>query len=68
MDLSQRFYDFLKTENMIAPGERVLMALSGGKDSVCLAHLLVKFREKHSFSLAACHIHHGIRGEEADRD
>lgn len=68
MDLTQRFYDFLKAENMIAPGERVLVALSGGKDSVCLAKLLVDASEKFNFSVAACHIHHGIRGEEADRD
>jgi len=68
MDLTQRFYNFLQTENLIAPGENVLIALSGGKDSVCLTQLLIKARKEFGFHLAACHVHHGIRGEEADRD
>lgn len=68
MDLKQRFFEFLKQENMIAPSDRVLVALSGGKDSVCLAYLLSLAKERFGFELAACHVHHGIRGEEADRD
>ena len=45
------------------------VGLSGGADSVCLAHILSKNKEKLGIKvLKGIHIHHGIRGEEADRD
>ena len=46
----------------------VLVALSGGADSVFLLHLMHKLSKEQGFSLAAFHVNHGIRGEEADRD
>ncbi len=55
-------------ESLIKPGDRVMAALSGGADSTALTLLLWEEREKLSISLFACHVHHGIRGEEADRD
>ncbi len=45
----------------------VLAALSGGKDSAALLLFLCALRDK-GVSLSACHVHHGIRGKEADRD
>ena len=59
----------MRTENMLPPGARVLVAVSGGADSLALLHLLVT--EQTTLELrevAAAHIHHGLRGEEADRD
>lgn len=59
----------IQAEHMLLPGERVLVAVSGGADSLALLHLLV--REQAALQLrevAAAHIHHGLRGEEADRD
>lgn len=55
----------IKTDGLLAPGDGVLVALSGGADSVAL---LLALNELSSFSLAAAHLNHGIRGEEADRD
>lgn len=42
----------------------VLVGLSGGRDSVALLNLLIK----NKVDIYACHVHHGIRSEEADRD
>ena len=53
---------------MIERGDVVLAGISGGADSVCLLHCLRKLREKLGFTLHAIHVHHGIRGEEADTD
>jgi tRNA(Ile)-lysidine synthase len=53
---------------MIQNGDKVLLGLSGGADSVFLAHLLSDCRAELNITLAAAHIHHGIRGNEADRD
>jgi tRNA(Ile)-lysidine synthase len=48
------------------PSERVLIALSGGADSVLLLHLLAAARPR--LSLRAVHIDHGLRGEESRAD
>ena len=53
---------------MLESGDRVVVGLSGGADSVCLLHLLCSLREKYSLTLTAAHVNHGIRGEEAARD
>ena len=45
------------------------VGLSGGADSVCLAHILTESKEKLGVkTIKGIHINHGIRGEEADRD
>lgn len=51
-----------------APGTPVLAGLSGGADSVALTHLLARCAARDGFPLTALHVHHGIRGAEADRD
>ena len=54
----------------MAPGQRVLIALSGGPDSVALLHCMVELSQKRdlAFSLSAAHLNHGIRGADADAD
>ena len=46
----------------------VLLAFSGGADSSALLSLLVEDSQKNGYSLSVAHFHHGIRGDEADRD
>ncbi len=53
---------------MIAPGERVLVGVSGGPDSVCLLHLLHHFSDTFSIRLGVAHLNHALRSEESDRD
>ena len=54
--------------NMISKGDAVVIALSGGADSVSLLCALNKLSQELSFSLSACHVNHGLRGEESDGD
>ena len=54
-------------DGMIRKGDKVLTALSGGADSTALLLCLLSLSETLSFSLCACHIHHGIR-KTASRD
>ncbi len=49
-------------------GKRILVALSGGADSVSLLLVLCILSQKHGFGVLACHVNHMIRGAEADRD
>lgn len=53
---------------MLPPGGRILCAVSGGADSVCLLHLLRRQAEEVGFSLFAAHYDHQLRGEESTRD
>jgi tRNA(Ile)-lysidine synthase len=48
---------------------RVLVGVSGGADSVALLHAMCALREQHVIAdVAAAHLHHGIRGVDADAD
>lgn len=50
-------------------GKRVLLAVSGGMDSVCLADYLVKNRERLQLEwIGIAHVHHGLRAETANAD
>ncbi|HZO82781.1 MAG TPA: tRNA lysidine(34) synthetase TilS [Candidatus Binataceae bacterium] len=46
----------------------ILLALSGGPDSVALLHALRELRPRLDFRLAAAHLNHRLRGAESDRD
>ena len=62
---------FLETVNrysMFASGDRVVVGLSGGADSMCLADMLFKLKDELNIIVEAAHINHGIRGNESDRD
>lgn len=54
--------------NMISKGDRVVVGISGGADSVCLIHILNKLKDKYSLTLFGAHINHCIRGDAADKD
>ena len=66
--LERRVRETMEQYHMLDPGDRVVAAVSGGADSVCLLALLCTFREPWGIRLRALHVHHGLRGEEADRD
>lgn len=53
---------------LIESGDKVLVALSGGADSVCLLSVLKKLSGELGFEVCAAHLNHMIRGAEADRD
>jgi len=57
-----------RAHGLTRPGDRVLAAVSGGPDSVCLAHHLWRLSKKGRLSMAIIHMHHGLRDEDADRD
>ena len=52
----------------LAPGDLVVVAVSGGPDSLALLHALAGTRRQTSLRLYAAHLDHGLRGEEARAD
>ena len=59
---------YMQAHHMTEPGSLVLVGVSGGADSVCLLSVLALLRESLEIRLRAVHVHHGIRGDEADQD
>ncbi len=60
--------DTIEKFNMLNYGDTVIVALSGGADSVCLLHNLNSIRKKYNIDLRACHVNHNLRGEESNKD
>jgi tRNA(Ile)-lysidine synthase len=67
-DLIQKVLEAIKTHNMLTYGDRVVVAVSGGPDSICLLHILHGLREEFNLILYAAHVNHCLRGEEANKD
>lgn len=63
-DELSRFLDFIAQQHLFSPGEKVLLAVSGGRDSVCMAHLF--HRAGIPFAIAHCNFH--LRPGDCDRD
>ena len=53
---------------LISQGDSVIVALSGGADSVSLLNILYSLKEEYNLTLYAAHLNHNLRGEEAQRD
>ncbi len=67
-ELVRKVYDTIKKSEMICQGDSVIVGVSGGADSVCLLSVLKNLQMSMDLKLTAVHIHHGLRGEAADRD
>lgn len=63
---ADNFFKRLNSDGLIRPQERILVALSGGSDSVALLHLLCSTVAPLQLFLAAAHLDHGIRPQSGD--
>jgi alkylation response protein AidB-like acyl-CoA dehydrogenase len=54
--------------DMLAPGDKVVVGVSGGPDSVALLHALYVLRDEFGVSLHVAHLNHMLRGEAADEE
>lgn len=59
---------YSETHHLFSPGDKIIVGVSGGADSVCLLYLLNSLRKEMNLSLFVLHVKHGIRGDDADRD
>lgn len=62
--LSASFLEFIKAENLFDKNEHLLLAISGGLDSVVLAHLL----NQNNFRFSLAHMNFQLRGEDSNKD
>lgn len=66
--IEEKIIRFIKEFELINRGDKILLALSGGPDSVFLLNFLLKYRRKYEIEIGAMHVNHMIRGEEANND
>lgn len=64
----QKVLKFIDRHNLISAGDKILIALSGGPDSVFALYFFHKFLQRFKIEITAVHIHHQLRGTEADLD
>ncbi|OGO22924.1 MAG: tRNA lysidine(34) synthetase TilS [Chloroflexi bacterium RBG_16_50_9] len=63
-----RVSSFIREQHLIPPGQKVLVAVSGGPDSVCLLHILLKLQNELNIKLHVAHLNHQLRGGDSDAD
>jgi tRNA(Ile)-lysidine synthase len=68
LNVMGRVEQTIRAHDLLRRGDRIVAAVSGGPDSVALLRILHHMREAWDWELAVAHLHHGIRGEDADED
>jgi len=66
--LIEKVSSFISKNQLISKNDHIILALSGGKDSVVLFHILKTLKDVFRFKFSTVHINHGIRGAESDED
>jgi tRNA(Ile)-lysidine synthase len=66
--LESKVLDFIQRYSLILPEEIVVVGVSSGADSVCLLHILTKFRKRLGIQLHIAHLNHQLRGTESEAD
>jgi tRNA(Ile)-lysidine synthase len=67
-ELSERVLAHIRRQELLRPGDRVGVAVSGGIDSVALLRLLIELRHELGIVLSVVHFNHKLRGTESEAD
>lgn len=65
--LKKEILETIKKHNLIENGDKIVVGVSGGPDSICLINILNDLKEELGINLVVCHVNHMIR-EEAGED
>jgi tRNA(Ile)-lysidine synthase len=66
--LELKFEEFVRFHHLIAPKQTVLLAVSGGMDSMVMLHVISRLRERFDVQIVLVHVNHQLRGEESMED
>jgi tRNA(Ile)-lysidine synthase len=67
-NVESKVLDFIRQYSLIPRNELVVVGVSGGADSVCLLHVLAKWRRTLGIRLHIAHLNHQLRGVESQAD
>jgi tRNA(Ile)-lysidine synthase len=68
VDVLKQVRRTIADHNLLECGDGIVVGVSGGPDSLCLLHVLLRLREVYDLRLQVAHLHHGARGADADTD
>lgn len=66
--LEESLMNMVRTSRLWQEGGTVIAACSGGADSLTLTDIMAKAAEEDDVTVLVAHVHHHLRGEEADED
>ena len=66
--LTERVLRYIREQQLVSRRQKLVVAVSGGADSVCLLHVLVELREALGLKLHVAHLDHRLRGEASAAD
>ena len=66
--IEQDVIKYIKRHNLLLDAKKIIVALSGGADSVFALHFFYKYRNKYKTEISAVHVNHNLRGTESDKD
>jgi tRNA(Ile)-lysidine synthase len=64
----QKVLDYIRVNKLVSRGEKLVVAVSGGPDSVCLLYILTELREELGIALHIAHLDHRLRGKDSAAD
>ncbi len=67
-DLINRFREFAQKNKLISPNDKIIVAVSGGVDSIVLLDILNELKNQLKIELIVAHFNHKLRGAESDED
>lgn len=59
----KKVFSYIEKHHMIAPGDKIIIGVSGGADSVCLLFLLLEYGRRVPVSLGVVHVNHCLRAD-----
>lgn len=66
--MEEKAFEFIQKHHLLKAEDTVIVAFSGGADSIALLHFLWKNKEKLNIRVLAAHLNHGLRGSESDQE
>ena len=64
--VEEKFLDTIKNNNLINSGDKIVVGVSGGPDSLTLLTLLNKYKSKFNYEIIVAHVNHLIRKDSTD--
>ncbi len=68
LTLEQRVLHFIREHRLVSNRQKLLVAVSGGPDSVCLLYILANLKDELDIGLHVAHLNHQLRGAESEAD
>jgi len=68
MSLLKKFKQYNNRHQLIQVGDKLVMGVSGGPDSVALLTMLSRMQKKESLELIVAHVNYGLRGRDSEQD